>query len=141
MGHVNITRTGSSVYSNRRACQIRFHFAHILLIKISRWFLLILPTDSRCRCPAVPVSSSCGVYLKCQRWMWFLQYSLLSCPQFPSIRARVIKLIVSQSSCFDEENLDKTAPLKMILNFYFVSIGLQAKNVAQCRPRLRSGLA
>ena len=59
----------------------------------------------------------------------------------PSIRARVIKLIVSQPSCLDEENLDKTASLKMILNFYFVSIGLQAKNVAQCRLRLRSGLA
>ena len=48
IGLVNITRTESSVYSNRRTCQIRFHFAHILLIKISRWFLWCC-TDSNVR--------------------------------------------------------------------------------------------
>ena len=139
MGHVNIPRTGSSVYSNRRACQIRFHFAHILLIKISRWFLLILSTDNRCHCPAE--SSSCGVVSQMSEVDVVFTIFFVELSPIPSIGLRVIKLIVSQSSCLDEENLDKTAPLKMILNFYFVSIGLQVKNVAQCRPRLRSGLA
>ena len=79
-------------------------------------------------CPAV--SSSCGVVSQMSEVDVVFTIFFVELSPIPSIRARVIKLIVSQSSSLDEENLDTTAPLKMILNFYFVSIGLQLRNVA-----------
>ena len=59
----------------------------------------------------------------------------------PSIRARVIKLIVSQSSCLDEENLDKTAPnendIELLLRFNWIA----SQECGSVQTRLRSGLA